>query len=62
MKGCLLEVADVSAHDREELLKFEQFIKAKASGKTEREAYAEVYGEVVFDATTPAPGPVGRGR
>lgn len=36
--------------DRREIARFKDFLRSVADGKSEREAYAEKYGEVIFEA------------
>lgn len=45
----------LSEHDRAEMEKFERLLHLVHDGKSQKDAHAEVYGEVVFDA---APGAV----
>jgi hypothetical protein len=51
VKGCLFDAWEVSEPDLAELEKLERFLYLVKDGKTQVEAYAEVYGEVVFDAS-----------
>jgi hypothetical protein len=61
VKGCLLDADHISEHDQAELEQFERFLYLVREGKSQTAAHAEVYGEVVFDATDGAV-PKGGGR
>lgn len=45
----------ITAEDRRELETFATFVRAVHEGKPQAQAYAELYGEVVFDASRKDP-------
>jgi hypothetical protein len=49
-RECLHGRGELSEHDRAELEKFEDFLWEVKAGKSQADAYRDVYGETVFDA------------
>lgn len=42
--------ARITEEDRREMAQFEKFLRTVADGKSQQEAYAETYGEVVYES------------
>lgn len=49
------QVAELSNIDRSELHRFEKYLERIAAGETQAAAYAEVYGEVLFEDRSALP-------
>ena len=45
----MIRIPALSAEDEAELEMFIQFLRVRNEGKTDREAYADTYGEVLYE-------------